>query len=134
MEVDPNVICSNCKSTGHKSSRSSECPNHISSKLEVMNRNLGTNFQTFTRKVPFDDCVKDDYKGVLKNKIMSTCEAIRQIVFRAQLFVNYYVVLHSDEIITASLYQQSFWYSVCQLVNNRRVTNGNGVSSGLIGD
>lgn len=132
VEVDPYVACTSCKSVGHKSSRHPDCPNHISSKLEVMNRKLGTGFESFTRKLPFDTCVKENYRDMLKNRIISASDDVRQILFRAQLFVNYYIILNSNETITANVYQQSFWYSICQLVNNRRITNGNGISSELI--
>ncbi|KAG2189621.1 hypothetical protein INT46_005622, partial [Mucor plumbeus] len=67
--ADPNVRRINCKGTGHKTSRSPDCPIHILSKLEVMNQNLGTGFQSFTRKLPFGTCVKERYRSVLKDRI-----------------------------------------------------------------
>ena len=97
-----------------------------------MNQNLGTGFTTFTRKIPFDNCVKPNYKVALKNRIISASDSVRQVLFRAQIFVNHYIILHSSEVIPAQVFQQGFWYSVCQLVNNKRITNGAGVPSDLI--
>ena len=41
------VICTSCKQTGHKSSRSPDCPNHMLSKNEIFSRNLGQQFKTY---------------------------------------------------------------------------------------
>ena len=134
MVADPSVRCTNCKGIGHKSSRSPDCPRHIPSKLEVMNQNLGTGFQSFTRKLPFDACVKERYRSVLKNRILSASEDVRQLLFRAQIFVNYYIILHSNENMPGCIYRQPFWYSICQLVNNKRVTNSNVIPPGMLDD
>jgi hypothetical protein len=32
--------------------------------------------------------------------------------------------MHKDDIIPDCIFKQNFWYSICQLVNDRRVTNG----------
>jgi hypothetical protein len=92
--ADPNVHCINCKSTGHKTSCSPDYPRHILSKLEVMNQSLGTGFQSFVRKLPFHTCVKEQYRSVLKNRILSASEDARQLLFRVQMFVSYYIILH----------------------------------------
>ncbi|KAG2202838.1 hypothetical protein INT46_000497 [Mucor plumbeus] len=132
--ADPNVRCINRKGTSHKTSRSPDCPRHILSKLEVMNQNLGTGFQSFARKLPFDTCVKERYKSVLKDRILSASEDVRQLLFRAQMFVNYFIILRSNENIPGCIYRQPFWYSICQLVNNRRVTNSNVLPLGMLDD
>ncbi|KAG2191249.1 hypothetical protein INT46_011508 [Mucor plumbeus] len=99
-----------------------------------MNQNLGTGFQSFTRKVPFDTCVKERYRSVLKDRILSASEDVRQLLFRAQMFVNYFIILHSNENISGCNYRQFFWYSICQLVNNRRVKNSNVIPPGMLDD
>ena len=130
--ADPNVHCINCKSTGHKTSCSADYPRHILSKLEVMNQSLGTGSQSFVRKLPFHTCVKEQYRSVLKNRILSASEDARQLLFRAQMFVNYFIILHSNENVPGCIYRQPFWYSICQLVNNRRVTNSNMIPPGML--
>ncbi|KAG2191846.1 hypothetical protein INT46_010558 [Mucor plumbeus] len=130
--ADPNVRCTNCKGTGHKTSLPPDCPRYILSKLEVMNQNLGTGFQSFTRKFPFDTCVKERYRSVLKDRILSASEDVRQLLFRAQMFANYFIILHSNKNIPGCIYQQPFWYSICQLVNNRRITNSKVLPPGML--
>ncbi|CAO3662747.1 unnamed protein product [Rhizopus microsporus] len=111
---------------GHKSTRSASCKYHISSKQEVFNKNLGQKYQPFTRKLPMDKCVADQCVNTLKPIIISACRDVRNIVFRAQIFVNYYITLRSqqelDNDIPHCIFRQQFWYSVCQLVNAKRVT------------
>jgi hypothetical protein len=68
-----------------------------------MNQNLKTGFQSFTRKLPFDTCVKERYRSVLKDRILSASEDIRQLLFRAQMFVNYFIILHLNENITGCI-------------------------------
>lgn len=96
--------------------------------------NLGEGFQMFTRKIPLDNCVKEQYKSVLKNRILSASEDVRQLLFRAQLFVNHYILLHCNDNIPKCIFQQNFWYSMCQLINNKRITNSKDIPSGLLDD
>ncbi|PHZ17690.1 uncharacterized protein RHIMIDRAFT_310330, partial [Rhizopus microsporus ATCC 52813] len=124
------IVCSSCKQTGHKSARSPDCPNHMLSKNEVFSRSLGQQFKTFTRKLPFDQCVHSSYQSALKSRIISACEDTRQVVFRAQLFINQYILnlkVHSNHI-----FKQNFWYSICQLVTDKRVTNSAALPEGLL--
>ncbi|ORE05201.1 hypothetical protein BCV72DRAFT_293584 [Rhizopus microsporus var. microsporus] len=97
------IVCSSCKQTGHKSASSPVCPNHMLSKNEAFSRNLGQQFKTFTRKLPFDQCAHSSYQSALKSRIISACEDTRQVVFRAQLFINQYTLnlkVHSNHIFT----------------------------------
>ncbi|CEG83563.1 hypothetical protein RMATCC62417_17464 [Rhizopus microsporus] len=51
---------------------------------------------------------------------------VRNTLFRAQVFVNYYITLYSQQELNNDIphciFRQQFWYSVCQLVNAKRVT------------
>jgi len=141
-----NVVCSNCKEVGHSSSRSPLCKNHLSSKLEVFNNNLGKAHQSFTRKIPFRSCIRNNESiiattsssvnpqsaATIKSRIISACEDVRQLIFRAQIFVNYYILMHKDDIIPDCIFKQNFWYSICQLVSNRKATNGTALPSDMI--
>ncbi|KAG2195640.1 hypothetical protein INT46_006310 [Mucor plumbeus] len=86
--------------------------------VRFINQNLGTGFQLFTRKLPFDTRVKERYRNVFINRILSANEDVRQLLFRAQICI----------------YRRPFWYSICQLVNNRRVTNSNTIPPGMLDD
>ena len=129
-ESSSSVICTSCKQTGHKSARSPDCPNHMLSKNEIFSRNLGQQFKTLTRKLPFNHCIHSSYQSALNSRIVSACEDTHQVVSRAQLFINQYTLnlkVHSNHI-----FKQNFWYSICQLVMDKRVTNSATLPEGLL--
>ena len=92
-----NAVCSSYKEVGHSSSLSPLCKNHLSSKLEVFNNNLGKAYQLFTRKLPFRSCICNDKSNIaatsssvnpqsaatIKSRTISACEDVRQLIFRA---------------------------------------------------
>ncbi|KAI8081857.1 uncharacterized protein B0P05DRAFT_611449 [Gilbertella persicaria] len=88
-----------------------------------MLQNLGPNYTFYARKLPFQNCVKEEYQNILKQKITSCCSAIREIVFRAKLFVNWYLLKTPNESVFDGIFRQQFGYPVCQLVNNREPKN-----------
>ncbi|KAI8094136.1 hypothetical protein BDF21DRAFT_448401 [Thamnidium elegans] len=55
---------------------------------------------TFTRKLNLEGCISVTYYHKLKGKNVSICRDIRQIIFRCQLFVNYYILQPIDTIET----------------------------------
>ncbi|KAI9470704.1 MAG: hypothetical protein EXX96DRAFT_490495, partial [Benjaminiella poitrasii] len=82
------------------------------------------------RKLPYDRCIRNVYHGILKSKIIPACEDVRHIVFRAQLFVNHYTP--SLEIPPKHINHQNFWYTICQLIINKCVTNSTSLPEGLL--
>ncbi|KAI9478670.1 MAG: hypothetical protein EXX96DRAFT_619591 [Benjaminiella poitrasii] len=50
-------------------------------------------------------------------------DVIRQVVFRAQLFMNSTVVNDSDLPTQPQLCDGHFWYSICQLIMEKEITN-----------
>ena len=134
--TDNEDTCKRCHEKGHKSARSPSYKYHISSKQEVFNKNLGQKYRPFTRKLPMDKCVADQCVNTLKPIIISACRDVRNIVFRAQIFVNYYITLRSqqelDNDIPHCIFQQQFWYSVCQLVNAKRVTTSTNIPPNML--
>lgn len=129
MHVSTNSMdkCKSCLKSGHKSARSPNCENHVLSKQEVFRKNLDQGYQAFTRKLPFDKCVRIEHINNLKSKIIAASRDVRNITVRAQIFANYFITLRSqqadDNSIPHCIFTQQFWYSVCQLVSGRRVTN-----------
>ncbi|KAI8355585.1 hypothetical protein BD560DRAFT_426660 [Blakeslea trispora] len=101
------AICSKCKQRGHISARSPLCPQDILSKTQVICANLEDNYKAYTRKLGFDNCMPYE----TENKS-------RRLVFRAELFVNYYV-LENHILIDAPkvIFSQNFWYSIIQMAN-----------------
>jgi hypothetical protein len=126
------AVCKNCKQVGHSTSRSRECRNHIASKTEVFENNLGSQYQAFTRKLPFATVVNDQYKALLRSKVVSTSRDLRHIILRAICFTNYYCLKGGHSSISACIFKQQYWYSVCQLVHDVRITNSSGVPSNLV--
>ncbi|GAA5816932.1 hypothetical protein MFLAVUS_010467 [Mucor flavus] len=118
------AICSKCKQRGHRSARSSLCPQGILSKAQVIRANLGDNYEAYTRKLGFDNCVSDTYHTKLQSNVIKACSTVRHLVFRAKLFVNYYV-LENHALIGAPkvIFSQNFWYSIIQMVNGKRPIN-----------
>ncbi|RCH84655.1 hypothetical protein CU097_005445 [Rhizopus azygosporus] len=45
------------------------------------------------------------------------------VLFRAQLFVNAYIVNNKDSIDLAVITQQNFWYAISQLIMGQKITN-----------
>lgn len=118
-------VCNSCGRTGHSSSRSPICPNHRQTIAERAKLVLGTNTESFIRRVPLNSVVRGQYHELLHRKICELSSFIREIVVRAQIFGNWYILLHESEPIPTYVYSQQFWYSVCQLVGNRSITNTN---------
>ncbi|KAL0073304.1 hypothetical protein J3Q64DRAFT_1704579 [Phycomyces blakesleeanus] len=60
------------------------------------------------------------YINRLKPAIISASRDTTEIVFRAKIFVNYYITLRSQQLqnndISHCIFTQQFWYSVCQMI------------------
>ena len=88
---DPNVKCSSCKQTDHKSSRSPLCANHVSNKIVFFfTANLGGNYKTFTKRLPLDRHVRT----CIKQRTIAASADVRNITIRIQIVVNYYILVH----------------------------------------
>lgn len=115
-QVNANVICKSCKQSGHSTSRSSSCRNHRATKQETFKENLGVEYRAFTRKIPFDNIVEEEHARFLKPAILSASNDLRNMIFRAQIFVNYYIILFSHEMegidIPYCIFERNFWYSI----------------------
>ena len=77
-----------------------------------------------TRKLGFDNCVSDTYHTKLQSSVIKACSTVRHLVFRATLFVNYYVL--ENHALTGApkvIFSQNFWYSIIQMLNGKRPTN-----------
>lgn len=110
------IICSNCGQPGHKTARSKECPNYKPTKAEELEALLGGNATTLTRKVRFEEIIREEYRDQIQTKVKRVSDQLRNIMIRAQLFVNYYIITHSNTVVDKKLFSQNFWYAVTQLV------------------
>ncbi|KAG2209788.1 hypothetical protein INT47_001936 [Mucor saturninus] len=86
------ISCKSCGESGHSSAR--------------MSIPLRSFFPTS------DD---DAFNNTL-NKIKSLSMFLRNVIYRAQLFINYYILKYPADLPN-EFFQQNFWYSLCRLIN-----------------
>lgn len=117
-EEDPSQsICFSCNLPGHNSARSKACSNYKPTKAEELQVLLGDNATCCTRKIKLKTIIREEYKQVMSSKIQTVSEQVRNIMIRAQLFVNYYLISHSNNrAVDKKVFTQNFWYAITQLV------------------
>jgi hypothetical protein len=93
--------------SGHKSARSSKCGNYEPRKDAAMKKKLGGAYDHYTIKMSLENWIKMEYKSLFQRNVIKASAEVRHVVYRAQLFVNYYLIMH---II------QNFWSSVFHLI------------------
>lgn len=83
----------------------------------IQNR-IGSNHERYTVSVPLRSFlpVPDDAFVIILDKIKSLSIFLRRVVYKAQLFVNYYIIKY-PESLPNEFFQQNFWYSLCRLIN-----------------
>ncbi|CEP17421.1 hypothetical protein [Parasitella parasitica] len=106
------VICSSCGTPGHSSARSAECPNKKPLKDNIIKAAYGREYEVYTRKVYL--------KSILRKEYTSFTQRVR-----AQIFINHLTVENKDRLDYDHTKEQNFWYSVCRLVMEEKVTNKN---------
>ncbi|KAG2233899.1 hypothetical protein INT48_004387 [Thamnidium elegans] len=55
--------------------------------------------------------------------IDSELSFLRNVIYRAQILVNYYI-LHSSNNLTNDLFEQNFWYTICRLIYGNITMDG----------
>lgn len=126
------AVCTKCKQPGHSSANSPLCPDHIPRKTAVFKENLGDNYQAFTRRIPLDNCVFDEYRDTFKERIIEACSDVRYLVFKAKTFVNHYILENSAFVAPKNLFKQNFWYTVTKLVNEKTIKDTSTLPDGLM--
>jgi hypothetical protein len=86
---------------------------------------LQSGAESFTRVLPFESIVREDYRDILHTHIIQLSGFIREVVVRSQLFVNAYIIDHSEQQIPTYMFSQNFFYSICQLVIGKEISNAN---------
>jgi hypothetical protein len=114
--------CPRCLSVDHRSSRSQECPYFTQSTKQMLNEKLGTNRETFARKSSFQVSVRPEFREGLLENVHFLSRALRAIVVKTQLFLNFYFI-HHEGSIAPYCFTQNFFYSVMQLVQGKQVTS-----------
>ncbi|ORE06558.1 hypothetical protein BCV72DRAFT_120817, partial [Rhizopus microsporus var. microsporus] len=84
------VVCSSCQEEGHKSARSRACRNY----------NLK---------------LKAPKKANSLEKIKAISGFVREVIMKAQLFVNCFILKHPNKL-TNDFFEQNFWYTISKIV------------------
>ena len=116
-------VCSSCHQVGHNTARSRDCQNYKPTKSEELEHLMGGKPISFTRKIKLQTILRPEYQSVILEKVKRVCNHIRNIVIRAQLFVNYYIITHSENVVDKKVFSQNFWYCITQLVLKKKPTN-----------
>ncbi|KAI8975378.1 hypothetical protein BDF20DRAFT_822963 [Mycotypha africana] len=85
----------------------------------------------FTSKLPVSRAVLPEYPKKFKEKVISCCKDIRDIMFRCQLFVNAYLVHNKKNDFPSRVFTQQFWYSIGQLATGKKVTHKTAVNDSI---
>ncbi|KAG2195627.1 hypothetical protein INT47_005995 [Mucor saturninus] len=86
---------------------------------ETIEIKIGLSHQRYTVSIPlrsFPPTSDDDAFNNTLNKIKSLSIFLRNVIYRAQLFINYYILKYPADLQNA-FFQQNFWYSLCRLIN-----------------
>jgi hypothetical protein len=115
-------LCQDGGKPGHNSKRSKKC-DHNKTKDKIIEDALGDHYEVYTRKVYLSSVLRPKYKGDFERRVIRLSDFIRNVVTRSQIFVNAYVIENWDSYNHDYIFQQNFWYSVCQLIMDVKVTN-----------
>ncbi|KAI7905599.1 uncharacterized protein BX663DRAFT_583697, partial [Cokeromyces recurvatus] len=76
------------------------------------------------RKIKLQTILREGYRSAItEKKITAVSNDIRNIIIRAQLFVNYYIVIHASQVVDMKVFSQNFWYCIAQLVLKKNPKN-----------
>jgi hypothetical protein len=82
-----NATCTRCNEKGHKSSKSPLCRNKKKNKTQQIKDLLG-NHESVTRKIKLETIVREQHAERLTQNIVEMSAFIRNVMVRAQIFVN----------------------------------------------
>jgi hypothetical protein len=107
------IIYSSCQQEGHKNARSRECRNYNLKLTELIPTKLGSsNYQRYTVSIPFSSfCKETPNKANSLEKIKDISGFTREVILKAQLFINYFIIKHPNKL-TNDFFDQNFWYTI----------------------
>lgn len=126
------VKCKSCGNFGHATAASKACKNHIKNQDGILQEKLGNNFQRYTRKIKFETVLRDEYKTKFTEKIVTLSAFLKEVIIKAQFFVNYCLIDNKELYNHKDIFQKNFWYSICQLIMKIPVTNKTYISQSFV--
>ncbi|KAI9476218.1 MAG: hypothetical protein EXX96DRAFT_540759 [Benjaminiella poitrasii] len=110
-------VCTSCGEQGHRTSRNPECRNHNFTLTQLLNRDLGE-YERYTLSVTLDPSItNNNHTQTAQNKIILLPTFLREVVYKAQLFINFYIL--TNRISSTAIFEQNFWYRVCRVIFGR---------------
>ncbi|KAI8088505.1 hypothetical protein BDF21DRAFT_396648 [Thamnidium elegans] len=120
------LICKSFKSSGHSSARSKLCSNHNFKLQELIQRDTGDNYERYTISLPLfffkNETGDNDQLDKAVDKIKSLSSFLRNVLFKAQIFINFYIIKYLQNLLN-EFFQQNFWYSLCRVACERLSAN-----------
>ncbi|CAO3696067.1 unnamed protein product [Rhizopus stolonifer] len=87
--------------------------------LQSIEQDIGNKYERYTIFLPLKPFLNetDDNDQLEKavDKIKSLFGFLRIVVFKAQVFINYYIIKYPQNL-PKEFFQQNFWYSLCRVV------------------
>ncbi|KAI9350458.1 hypothetical protein BD770DRAFT_429710 [Pilaira anomala] len=68
------------------------------------------------RRRPGGGVIRTGYSDTFINKVKIISAFSREVIFKAQLFVNYYIITNCLTTIPNEIFTKNFWYSICMLI------------------
>lgn len=85
----------------------------------MIQRDIGNQYERYTVSLPLKAFLNEteDNKQLDKavDKIKELSSFLRKVMFKAQLFINYYILKYPMNL-SNDFFQQNFWYSLCRVV------------------
>lgn len=114
------LICKYCDTSEHSSARRNLCPNHDFTLQELIQRDIGDKYESYTISRPSKSFLNetDDNDQLKKavDKIKSLSCFLCSVLFKVQVFINYYITKHSQNLPNKRMFQQNFWYPLCKVI------------------
>ncbi|KAI8875342.1 hypothetical protein K501DRAFT_280465 [Backusella circina FSU 941] len=116
------LLCGSCNAEGHSSARSKLCLNYKFTLKDLIQRDIGDKHERYTISIPLKSFLNEtndnDQLGKAVDKISSLSGFLRTVLFKAQVFINYYIIKYPQNL-SNEFFQQNFWYSLCRVVCNQ---------------
>ncbi len=125
-------VCELCGQEGNLNAKSKQCANYKPTLNEKLQQDFGGNMEKFTRKVYLESVLRPSHKAIFTEKVIKLSEFIRNVTFRAQVFVSNYIIHNQDSPSLTLITEQNFWYSILQLIIGQKVTNKKYLSNEIV--
>jgi hypothetical protein len=118
-------ICKSCGLQGHSTAASHICPNHQFTLKERLSMAFPESYQRFTISLTLKSFLKinkqeepADKLEQFQRRVIELSTFLRQVVYRAQIFVSYYILSNANSVgnLTNDIFDKIFWYRICRVV------------------